>query len=591
MKYMISKNRTTEYVSSFVNDFLASTSQGMTTLVKKDNRDGRMVVVRCDYSINILREHIAKDRVYPTWMSFIDMASENKQELYYTPNTFFGKRCVANVCSLRAFYLDIDCHDADNFTESAVEYLKNYLTDVFTHDEMPMPSFVFTGRGIHLVWQIHHIEPNRLPYWNAVQQELATYINSALESSLVAGLWEVDKNSLDAARILRLPGTYNHKAGTWCQFLSYSPIVSKLCTFTEFFNIGKVIREKIMLTSPVSRYEGLVKVGELRCWDMEGLRNTFLNICGSDLTLSGATPTQVYNELEEVNARFSKPLSSTQIRAIAKCSSTHGYRYSASGIAERLGLTPDEEDAIGLSKQKHNYSPTVRKAMGFAIARSSGVDTRIINRRKKELAVIKKIRKVEKYSRIREMYRRGMHCGDIAKELEVSIRTVRSYLHKTPEEIEKAFFPDGMPELKNVRKYVQDRYDHDGRLKKAPASNNDASAQSPAPVSEPAEDPAPAAEPDSVPDNSDSPKDNLFSCVIIAPKFPTDFHFDPDDQTGKDSDSEEDKDANHVKYPYIDVCPFVRTITNNERPYWVEMQNEVQIYSIDPWAVLAWGFP
>lgn len=588
---MISKNRTTEYISSFVNDFLASTSQGMTTLVKKDHRDGRMVVVRCDYSLNIFREHTAKGRVYPPWMSFIDMASGNKQELYYTPNTFFGKRSTANVCSLRAFYLDVDCHDADNFTESAVDYLKDYLTDVFTHDEIPMPSFVFTGRGIHLIWQIQSIAPNRLPYWNAVQQELAKYINSALQGSLVAGLWEVDKNSLDAARILRLPGTYNHKAGAWCQFLSYSPIVSKLCTFTEFFDIGKVIREKIMLSSPVSRYEGLVKVGELRCWDMEGLRNTFLNICGSDLTLSGATPTQVYNELEEVNARFAKPLSSTQIRAIAKCSSTHGYRYSASGIAKRLDLTPDEEEAVGLSKQKRNYSPAARKAMGLALAQASGVDTRIINRRQKELAVIKKIQKVEKYSKIRGMYERGMHCKEIAEELKISLRTVRTYIHKTPEEIEKAFFPDGMPELKDLRKYIQDRYGHDGRLKKAPASNKDESAVFSAPASEPAEDPAPVAEPDSIPDNSDSPKDDFISCVIIAPKFPADFHFGPCGQTDEDSDPEEEKETKHIKYPYVDVCSFVRTITNNERPYGVEMQKEVQNNSIDPWAVLTRGFP
>lgn len=457
VKFMITTNRASKYNSSFISDFLASPSVGMTTLAVKKTANNKIAPLRCDYSINILTEHAVDNHIYPTWEKTIAAQNANKNELFYTPNTFYGKRNVDNLCSLRAFYLDIDCHSKDDFSLSAVDYLKDYLTDAFGLDDIPVPTFIFSGRGIHLIWKIGSIGPNRLHYWNAVQTALAQHVDTLLENSYLSGIWSVDMNSLDAARILRLPGSYNHKAESWCKILSYTSEESKLSYFTDFFDIGRHFREKTYDLSPVTRYDGLIRVGDLRGWEMDGYRNTFLTILASDIIMAGASESEVNELLGNINARFPRPLSYTQIRAIAKCTATHGYRYSYKGIVERLGLSHIEQESLGHSMYK--YEPRISVINGYAKCSATGVDTRIRGRHSKEDAVKKKIQKVEKYIHMTQLREQGYSCFDIAEMLKVSLRTVITYWKMSPSDIEKKFFSNGMPTTAgDVCEFVEKKY-------------------------------------------------------------------------------------------------------------------------------------
>lgn len=454
---MLTTNMTSKYNSSFISDFLASPSEGMTTLAVKMPVSNKIVPLRCDYSINILTEHTVDNRIYPTWEKTIATQNANKNELFYTPNTFYGKRSVDTLCSLRAFYLDIDCHNKDDFSLSAVDYLKDYLTDAFSLDGMPIPTFIFSGRGIHLIWRIDSIGPNRLHYWNAVQTALAQYVDTLLENSYLSGIWSVDMNSLDAARILRLPGSYNHKAQSWCKILSYTSEESKLSYFTDFFDIGHQFREKTYNFSPVTRYDGLIRIGDSRGWEMDGYRNTFLTILASDIILAGASEADVYKLLESINTRFPRPLPSTQIRSIAKCTAAHGYRYSYRGIIERLGLSRIEQESLGRPMRK--YEPRVSVTNGYVKSIATGVDTRIRGRHSKEDAIKKKVQKVNKYIRMTQLRTLGYSCFDIAEMLKVSLRTVVTYWKMSPSEIEKKFFPNGMPTTAGeVCEFVEKKY-------------------------------------------------------------------------------------------------------------------------------------
>jgi len=63
---------------------------------------------------------------------------------------------------------------------------------------------VGSGRGLHLYWNFPKGLPrNVLPRWNGVQAHLCSLLKP----------FGADHNSRDAARILRLAGTYNPKAG------------------------------------------------------------------------------------------------------------------------------------------------------------------------------------------------------------------------------------------------------------------------------------------------------------------------------------------------------------------------------------------
>lgn len=516
MKLAKFERRSTKNIESFVTDFLASTDQGMTTLLVKSRSDG-IRVLRCDYSINITRRHRVGRSHYLPWMDEITYYAKSRDELFYTPNTFYGKRATDNLCSIRALYLDVDCHDKSNFNLSAIPYLVEYLKKCLTTNGLPVPTFVFSGRGIHLLWKIESVGPQLLPLWNAVQKELADFITSALEDSALAGIWDVDTQSLDVARVLRMPSTYNNKAERWCQFVSYSEETSKLKDFSEFFDVSTytVVYAKFA-NCPVSRHDGLIRLADMRGWNLEGFRNTFMTILSSDMVVNGAGYGEVFNELEAVNKRFGHPLSSCQVRAIAKCSVNHGYMYSRSTIIDRLDLTNGEENLIISSFYSKDYDPVQASRKAFALYQATGVDTRIKHRHAKEEAEWKKRKKVDEYIRMGKLREEGKTRNEIADMLNVSKRTVSQYWKLKPEEIEAQFFPNGEIYIDSANNCRKKHVVEVKKSKKKPGKKSSSnSKKESASNAEPIPDPAPVVEPDTNTDSKSSePAKDFFPCVI-----------------------------------------------------------------------------
>ena len=127
------------------------------------------------------------------------------QDVYITQNRFYGPRAVSRLAELSAMYTDLDYYKIEGLAEMSPQGVLELALEALLRARIPYPSLgVTTGRGIALVWR-HEPEPrSALPKWNRCQSEI------------YEGLKRLGADPLarDAARVLRLAGTYNSKSGT-----------------------------------------------------------------------------------------------------------------------------------------------------------------------------------------------------------------------------------------------------------------------------------------------------------------------------------------------------------------------------------------
>ena len=116
-----------------------------------------------------------------------------------------GKRSRANAMALRSLFMDIDIDPNDDTgkkyksLEEAVAQLLYFCQLV----EIPPPSIIiFTGGGIHVYWYSNRTLP---------VDEWQRYADALKAAALNAGLKIDPVVTADAARVLRVPGTLNHK--------------------------------------------------------------------------------------------------------------------------------------------------------------------------------------------------------------------------------------------------------------------------------------------------------------------------------------------------------------------------------------------
>lgn len=127
-------------------------------------------------------------------------------DVYITQNRFYGPRATNRIAELSALYSDLDYYNASDFAltqmppEAAFESASNALLKA----KIPFPSLaIYTGRGLALVWRHKPVSRNVLPKWERCQQ----CIFEVLEEL------GADPGAKDAARVMRLVGTYNSKSG------------------------------------------------------------------------------------------------------------------------------------------------------------------------------------------------------------------------------------------------------------------------------------------------------------------------------------------------------------------------------------------
>jgi len=123
-------------------------------------------------------------------------------DAYFALATFGpdNSRRVANALQLKSFFLDLDCGPSKDYPDQVTAL--RALQDFCKATQLPKPLLVNSGRGVHVYWILEE----------AINTEVWVEIASKLKKACAAHSLLADPNvTADAARVLRLPGTRNHK--------------------------------------------------------------------------------------------------------------------------------------------------------------------------------------------------------------------------------------------------------------------------------------------------------------------------------------------------------------------------------------------
>ena len=123
-------------------------------------------------------------------------------DTYFALATFKekGSRKADNAHELNSFFLDLDCGPSKDYEDqqAAISALRGFCTKL----GLPAPTIVSSGRGIHVYWFL--CEPISAEKWSQTAEHLKAV---CAKYKLLAD----PAVTADAARVLRIPGTHNHK--------------------------------------------------------------------------------------------------------------------------------------------------------------------------------------------------------------------------------------------------------------------------------------------------------------------------------------------------------------------------------------------
>lgn len=129
----------------------------------------------------------------------------NEVDAYFALATFetATSRKNENVKELRSFFLDLDCGPTKPYLnqEEAIKGLRSFCKTL----NLPRPTLVNSGRGIHVYWPL--VEAVRKDVWLPVADKLKHLCHKN-------GLHADAAITADSARILRVPETNNYKDET-----------------------------------------------------------------------------------------------------------------------------------------------------------------------------------------------------------------------------------------------------------------------------------------------------------------------------------------------------------------------------------------
>jgi hypothetical protein len=125
-------------------------------------------------------------------------------DVYISQNRFYGSRKSSRIAELSALFTDLDYYNIPDLRWMHPLGVLELALENLQRARIPRPSLaISTGRGIALVWRHEPVPGYVLSKWSRCQRE----IYEALEDL------GADPAALDAARVLRLVGTYNSRSG------------------------------------------------------------------------------------------------------------------------------------------------------------------------------------------------------------------------------------------------------------------------------------------------------------------------------------------------------------------------------------------
>jgi hypothetical protein len=201
-------------------------------------------------------------------------------------NVFFGcskfetssNRTKENVKAIKAFWMDIDCSPGKELVNPKTGKPDGYINQETGLRElikfckligMPRPHIVDSGRGFHVYWQL--TEEVSKKEWEPVANKL--------RDLCVLHKFYVDGSVFEAARVLRIPGTFNFKGEVPLPVVVYDVgDITPIETFRELLHVEDAITidferptgelnefTKSLLNNTTKKFKNIMIRGEEGC--------------------------------------------------------------------------------------------------------------------------------------------------------------------------------------------------------------------------------------------------------------------------------------------------------------------------------------
>lgn len=312
----------------------------------------------------------------------------NHLDYYITANTVSGvNRRESGLFGLQNIVIDIDCHD-DSISRSIPELVQSFIwrikRDLWDTNTIPTPnSIVRSGRGVQLWWALVPCYggsdyANSRYHYDKIKNNFMDHIEGLLSeySEELNGL-EVDRGaSSNPVGYFRLPCTYNTKAK---KYSSLEILHSKRYDQRELTLLDapeKPIYENDathniipLLPSDIHVLTQFHSTGAKRVIQLINLRNLRKNDVGAETRNNFNF--SVYNalrmsydheeamaRLRSYNAGFNQPMSDDELEnCVVTAKKVGGYKYTNEKLIEFLGVSQEEQHAIGLYPFEGKYMP------------------------------------------------------------------------------------------------------------------------------------------------------------------------------------------------------------------------------------------
>ena len=311
---------------------------------------------------------------------------DTRHNYYVTHNGFTGcSRATDSTRQINALFFDLDCHGVSRGqSDSLIFEATSRIMTAAAEGTLPNPNLlVDSGRGLHLYYVLEQSIPYRyqggsrcinlkgINYFKRVQEMLGQLLGQLLKD--LDGI-SVDRAVYDHARVSRIPGTFNPKAGRFATLISAHDSYYNLPDLAQYARAAAsrapmdvhptpnaqahatVLNFQPMLMSRLSKVHQLQ---EHRNFDCRGSRelmgfvlyNTAVQIYDRD---------QAKSQLHAFNARFKSPLSKREIAGIERAvdtvtnvkGQTGHYILGADTVVRLLDLSEQEMIALSFFSSK-----------------------------------------------------------------------------------------------------------------------------------------------------------------------------------------------------------------------------------------------
>ena len=315
----------------------------------------------------IFHKYVSSPENLESFLSNLNKDFNDLSDLYISPNSFFiPRRRCQSLHKLGFLYVDIDNHNSE-VSMHDIYILLFHLENEYFGIKVPKPSMIiFSGRGLQLYWKLKPLSYNSKYYtfWSKIEKGL---INNMIDLNYNG--FSVDKQVCDAARVLRLAGSYNTSAGKYAEILYISDTKYTLTDISQGYVFGGISsgkkyskrRKKDFNNAKKTkknfsdenlllqlRLEDFYKLIEIRNGNLDGHRQYIIWMVSNILKQLNVSEEELHIRLDEVNKSFSTPLPQKEIDNELRNKKI--YKFTNETLLSALEITEVEQTQLSVIK-------------------------------------------------------------------------------------------------------------------------------------------------------------------------------------------------------------------------------------------------